>query len=164
MISSPCQTNLLYNANREVIGMAGVCKLSITETIEELKSLLNEQTASGFQKNQALYLFKICQVKTVKELAMTIGVNRITVQRWLRKYRSDGLEGLLETKHSGGRKPAIPPLARASLAMRLSDPHKGFKSYGEIQEWLQQEYSIEASYKAVYATVRYQLKAKLTKV
>ena len=87
--------------------MAGVCKLSITETIEELKSLLTEQkTASGFQKIQALYLFKICHVKTVKELAMTIGVNRITVQRWLRKYRSDGLEGLMETKHSGGRKPA----------------------------------------------------------
>ena len=120
--------------------MAGVCRLSITETIEELKSLLTEQkTASGFQKIQALYLFKICQVKTVKELAMTIGVNRITVQRWLRKYRSEGLEGLLETKHSGGRKPAIPPLARANLAMHLSDPQKGFKSYGEIQEWLQQE-------------------------
>ena len=83
--------------------MAGVCKLNITETIEELKDLLTEQkTASGFQKIQALYLFKICHVKTVKELAMTIGVNRITVQRWLRKYRSDGLEGLLETKHSGG--------------------------------------------------------------
>ncbi|WP_445240706.1 hypothetical protein [Microcoleus vaginatus] len=54
--------------------MAGVCKLSITETIEELKNLLTEQkTASGFQKIQALYLFKICHVKTVKELAMTIG-------------------------------------------------------------------------------------------
>lgn len=145
--------------------MSGVCKLSIKETMEELKSLLTEQkTASGFQKIQALYLFKICQVKTVKELALTIGVNRITVQRWLRKYRSDGLEGLLETKHSGGRKPAIPPMARASLAVRLSDPQKGFKSYGEIQEWLQQEYKIEASYKAVYATVRYQLKGKLMKV
>jgi transposase len=161
-----CEPKLLQNINhREVIGMSGVCKLSITETIEELKSLLTEQkTANGFQKIQALYLFKIAQVKTVKELALTIGVNRITVQRWLRKYRSDGLDGLLETKHSGGRKPAIPPMARASLAVRLSDPQKGFRTYGEIQEWLQQEYNIDASYKAVYATVRYQLKGKLTKM
>jgi len=53
--------------SHEVIGMAGVCRLSITETIEELKSLLTEQkTASGFQKIQALYLFKISQIKTVK--------------------------------------------------------------------------------------------------
>jgi hypothetical protein len=34
--------------------MAGVCKLSITETSEELKNLLTEQkTASGFQKNSS---------------------------------------------------------------------------------------------------------------
>ncbi|MGE5656079.1 MAG: helix-turn-helix domain-containing protein [Actinomycetota bacterium] len=144
--------------------MAGVCKLNIRETVEELKTLLNEQkTASGFQKIQALYLFKISQVKTVKDLARTIGVNRITVQRWLQKYRTHGLTGLLKPKHRGGRKPAIPPQARAVLEQRLNDPQQSFKSYGEIQEWLHEEYNIDASYKAVYATVRYQLKTKLRK-
>ncbi|HLO52110.1 MAG TPA: helix-turn-helix domain-containing protein [Kamptonema sp.] len=144
--------------------MAGVCKLDITETAEELKSLLTEQkTVSGFQKIQALYLFKIGQVKRVKDLAVTIGVNRITLQRWLKKYRTHGLSGLLEAKHSGGRKPAISAEARAGLELRLNDPQKGFKTYREVQEWLLYEYNIEVSYKAVYATVRYQLKAKLTK-
>ena len=144
--------------------MVGVCKIEIAETAEELKNLLTKQkTASSFQKIQALYLLKSFQVKTVKDLALTIGVNRITVQRWLKKYRTHGLDGLLEIKHSGGRKPAIPESARADLKLRLSDPQKSFKSYAEIQEWLQQEYNINASYKAVYATVRYQLKAKLAK-
>ena len=144
--------------------MAGVCRLDITETPEQLKILLNEQkTASGFQKIQALYLFKISQVTTVKDLARTIGVNRITVQRWLKKYRTQGLTGLLKPKRQGGRKPTIPAHARAVLEQRLNDPQQGFKSYGEIQEWLHQEYNINASYKAVYSTVRYQLKAKLKK-
>ncbi|MDJ0553151.1 MAG: helix-turn-helix domain-containing protein [Microcoleaceae cyanobacterium MO_207.B10] len=144
--------------------MAGVCKLEIAETVSELKALLNDQkTASGFQKIQALYLFKIGQVTTVKELALTLGVNRITVQRWLKQYRSQGLSGLLQVKQSGGRKPAIPPDVRVGLQKRLNDPHNGFKSYGEIQQWLQEEYNINASYKAVYATVRYQLKGKLSK-
>ncbi len=144
--------------------MAGVCKIEITETILELKTLLNHQkTASGFQKIQALYLFKIGQVATVKELAVTLGVNRITVQRWLRQYRQEGLSALLEVKQNGGRKPAIPAEARDRLEKRLNDPHNGFKSYGEIQTWLQDEYNVNASYKAVYATVRYQLKSKLTK-
>jgi hypothetical protein len=41
---SPQSKKQLYSANpREVIDMAGVCKLSITETTEELKSLLTEQ-------------------------------------------------------------------------------------------------------------------------
>ena len=139
--------------------MAGVCKIEITETVPELKTLLNHQkTASGFQKIQALYLFKIGQVATVKELAITLGVNRITVQRWLRQYRREGLPALLEVKQSGGRKPAIPAEARDRLEKRLNDPDNGFRSYGEIQTWLQEEYNINASYKAVYATVRYQLK------
>ena len=144
--------------------MAGVCKIEITETVPELKTLLNHQkTVSGFQKIQALYLFKIRQVSTVKELAITLGVNRITVQRWLKQYRREGLLGLLQVKQSGGRKPAIPAEARDKLEKRLNDPENGFQSYGEIQTWLQEEYNINASYKAVYATVRYQLKSKLVK-
>ncbi|MDE5104162.1 MAG: helix-turn-helix domain-containing protein [Trichodesmium sp. St19_bin2] len=144
--------------------MAGVCKIEITETVPELKTLLNHQkTVSGFQKIQALYLFKIGQVVTVKELAITLGVNRITVQRWLRQYRKEGISGLLHVKQNGGRKPAIPEEARYQLEKRLNDPDNGFESYGEIQTWLQKEYNINASYKAVYATVKYQLKTKLVK-
>ena len=144
--------------------MAGVCKLDIAETTEELKILLTEQkTVSNFQKIQALYLFKISQVKTVKDLAVAIGVNRITLQRWLRKYRTHGLSGLLETKHSGGRKPVISAAARTALEIYLQDPQNSFKSYREIQQWLLDEYNIEVSYKAVYATVKYQLKIQLTK-
>lgn len=144
--------------------MTGVCRLDIKETPEQLKTLLNEQkTVSSFQKIQALYLFKISQVTTVKDLARTIGVNRITMQRWLKKYRTHGLTGLLKSKRKGGRKPTITPQVRAVLAQRLKDPQQGFKSYVEIQEWLLQEYNIDASYKAVYSTVRYQLKAQLKK-
>ena len=144
--------------------MAGVCKIEITETALELKKLLNRQkTASGFQKIQALYLLKIGQVGTVIELAVILAVNRITVQRWLKQYRREGIEGLLQVKQNGGRKPAIPAEARAQLEKRLNDPENGFQSYGEIQTWLQEECNINASYKAVYATVRYQLKSKLIK-
>lgn len=142
--------------------MAGVCKLNIKETAQQLKKLLAEQkTAINFQKVQALYLFKTHQVRTVKELAVTIGRNRVTVQHWLKKYRDQGMEGLLEVRHGGGRQSIIPPEALAALQERLNAPEQEFKSYGEIQKWLQQHYGIEADYKTVHATVRYKLKAKL---
>ncbi|NEO32445.1 MAG: helix-turn-helix domain-containing protein [Symploca sp. SIO3C6] len=142
--------------------MAGVCKLDIKETSEELKTLLAEQkTAINFQKVQALYLFKIGQVTTVQDLALTVGRNRVTVQHWLRKYREQGIAGLLRVRHSGGRKPAIPPEAIAGLQQRLNDSQRKFESYGEIHRWLQQEYGVIADYKTVYATVRYKLKVKL---
>ena len=76
--------------------MAGICKLNIVETQKELKTLLTQQkTASRKERVQALYLFKIGQVKTVKDLAIAIGRDRVTVQRWLQKYRNSGIAGLL---------------------------------------------------------------------
>lgn len=141
--------------------MAGVCKLEIIETQKELKTLLAQQkTASRKERVQALYLFKIGQVKTVKELAIAIGRDRITVQRWLQKYRHAGIAGLLAVNKAGGRKRAIPQSVLMALQQQLQDP-EAFHSYGEIQAWLKQEHGVEVSYKVVHATVRYKLKTKL---
>jgi hypothetical protein len=38
---------------------------------------------------------------------------------------------------------------------------KGFRSYGEIQEWLEQKYDVQAAYQTVHGIVRYKLKSKL---
>ena len=119
-----------------------------------------KKKAGNFQKIQALYLLKIGQVKTIKELAVTLGVNRITVQRWLREYRVEGISGFLQPKQAGGRKPIIPPEVQVQLQKLLDDPDNGFRTYGDIQKWLLDEYNLNVSYKAVYATVRYQLKSK----
>jgi transposase len=141
--------------------MAKLCQLQITETTEELKALLAQQnTASSREKIQALYLFKIGQVKTVKELAQVMGRNRITLQRWWRTYRREGIAGLLCVRHSGGRQKVIPPEAIKGLLQRLQQPD-GFKSYVEIQTWLSQEYGVNASYKVVHDTVRYKLQTQL---
>jgi putative transposase len=141
--------------------MSGVLNLEIAESREHLKSLLNQQkTAQGKERVQALYLLKIGQVKTVQDLALALGRNRVTLQRWLQKYRSEGLDGLLSVKKSQGRKPAIPKEVMIRLQHRLQESPP-FKSYGEVQTWLKQEFGIEASYKVVHEAVRYRLKYNL---
>ena len=47
------------------------------------------------------------------------------------------------------------------LQLRLNDPTQGFHRYGEIQQWLLQEYEAEIPYSTVHQVVRYRLKAKL---
>jgi hypothetical protein len=47
------------------------------------------------------------------------------------------------------------------LAKRLENPHHGFDSYGEVQQWLAETLGVEAEYHAVYQMTRYRLKAKL---
>lgn len=93
--------------------MAGVTKIEIKESEEELHHLMElQKTASGFQKVQVLYLLKTQQVKTVQNLALMLGrdgsicggstppqnFRRITLHRWLRLYREGGISGLLKKK------------------------------------------------------------------
>lgn len=141
--------------------MTGIVKINITETAEQLKKLLKQQkSAFALSRLQALYLLKTQQVETVQHLAVVLGKSRVTVQRWLQRYREGGLNGLLEQYKSAGRPKIISQAVRERLKRELADP-EGFSSYGEVQTWLKASEGIEASYKVVHDTVRYQLKAKL---
>jgi hypothetical protein len=67
---------------------------------------------------------------------------------------------MLEVKKSTGGTRVIPWWAEVRLARRL-EKFEGFKSYGEVQGWLEQTLGIEADYHTVYQMTRYRLKAKL---
>lgn len=141
--------------------MPGVLKLKITESGEQLKTLLAKQTtARGRERVQALYWLKIGQVKTLKELAVLLGRDTATIYRWFQKYKEDGLEGILEVKKGQGRKPAIPPEVMQKLKQHLEQPET-FNSYGEVKTWLKNQFGVDASYKVVHEAVRYKLKCKL---
>lgn len=139
--------------------MVGVYKLDITESEQDLKSLLrNQKTASAKERMQLLYLLKSGQAKTIDCAASLLGRHRVTVQKWLRLYRTGGLAGMLERKSPPGRKQSIPEWAQNALSKRLEQP-EGFNSYGEICQWLQTQLGITAPYKTVHQLVHYRLGA-----
>ncbi|MBE8966121.1 winged helix-turn-helix domain-containing protein [Nostocales cyanobacterium LEGE 12452] len=142
-------------------------KIEITESEEELKKRL--QTANlGNQKEklQMLWWIKTKQVKEQQEIGKRLARDTSTVTRWLQKYRTDGLSGLLEIKKAPGAKRKIDDVAMptavnyAALEEELKTG-KGFSSYGAIVEWLKQEHGQDIEYTTVYAWVRYRLGAKL---
>ena len=67
---------------------------------------------------------------------------------------------MLVVKSAPGKSPHLSPEALAGLQERLEQP-PGFKSYGEIVEWLNQTYQLNLTYPTVYNWVHYRLKAKL---
>lgn len=139
--------------------MAGVYKLEINESAEELKQMLvSQKTAYGYERIQLLYLLKTGQATTIKQAAHLLGRNRVTLQTWLRQYREGGIERLLEKKHSPGRPRAIPTWAEQALEKKLEDS-QGMESYGEICQWLREKLGITAKYKTVHKLVFYRLKA-----
>ena len=77
--------------------MSGVVKIEINESVETLKKLLKSaSTAQEKERLQTIYWLKTQTVETVKEIAIMLGRNRGTVQKWLGKYRTGGLNLLLE--------------------------------------------------------------------
>lgn len=141
--------------------MSGILKINIAESAGTLRTLLSQQkTSQGKERVQAIYWLKTKQVETVQHLAVLLGRDRRTVQRWLRQYRHGGLSALLSVKKSPGRPPSIPPEVLERLKRELAD-EEGFKSYGEVRTWLHAICGIEADYKVVHKTVRYRLKSKL---
>jgi transposase len=141
--------------------MVGVCKIEISESEAELKERLREsKTASSKERIQLLYLLKSQQVESVTQAASILGRNRVTLERWLGKYRDGGIERVLASNWKRGRKRHIPVEADQKLQTRL-EQSDGFNSYGAIQQWLKQNCGVEVSYGVVHWHVRYRLKAKL---
>ncbi|OKH20380.1 transposase [Chroogloeocystis siderophila 5.2 s.c.1] len=139
--------------------MAGVYKLDISESEEDLKRLLREQkTASSKERVQLLYLLKSKQAETVQQAAQLLGRNRVSVQKWLRRYRTGGLAAMLERKVPSGRRRVVPAWAEVVLHKRLQQP-EGFDGYQAICDWLETQLELEVKYKTMHKLVHYRLQA-----
>jgi len=136
-------------------------QLEIAESVEYLKkSYKQAHTASHKERLQMLWWLKSGQIKQHQELSYRLGRDGSTISRWLQKYRHGGIAALLEIKTAAGRTPEIRGDALEKLQARLNQP-EGFRSYGEIVQWLEQECGLSVDYKTVHQTVRYRLGAKL---
>lgn len=141
--------------------MARSLRIEIRESVEYLeKSLRHACSASQKERVQMLWWIKSGQVTQHQELGHRLGRDSSTISRWLGKYRQGGLSKLLEEKSSPGRAWKIDGEMLEQLKVRLQQS-EGFKSYGEIQHWLEQQFDTVVNYKTVYNTVRYRLNAKL---
>jgi len=139
--------------------MAGVYHLDIHESEAELKQLLAQQkTASDKERVQLLYLLQSGQAKTIQQAATLLGRHRVTVQKWVGRYRAGGLCTLLSHKARSGRPPRIPDWAKTALKKRLEE-REGFESYGAICQWLEEQLGIVAPYKTVHQLVHGRWKA-----
>ena len=131
-------------------------------SVEELKIILSEQrTIINRQKIQALYWLKAGYSPSLTDVAERLGVQRITVNKWLKQYRVGGLPELLKIGKSTGRPRVIPKAIIAELFNKLSEESCEFKSYKEIGKWVKYKYQISVKYQTLHKQVHYRMKAKL---
>ena len=140
--------------------MTGISGLEIEESKEQLEGMLKkEKNLRNKQRLQVLYLMQ-SENMPINKIATSMGKHRATIHRWLEQYRSGGIGEMLSTKKPTGRPKKIPEWAVKSLEKQLEKPG-GFKSYGQIQRWLETTLGITAAYRTVHELTRYRLKSKL---
>jgi transposase len=141
--------------------MARAFKFEVLEDEEYLeRSLQQARRVSQKEKLQMLLWIKRGAVKQQQELGQRLGRDTSTISRWLQRYRQGGLAKLLEQRKAPGKAWEIEGEILAQLEAQLQQP-EGFRSYGEIVEWLKHRFGKTLKYQTVYKTVRYRLKAKL---
>lgn len=135
-------------------------RVTVTESLEQLeKSLRHARSVSQKERLQMLVYLKQGEVSSRFELAERCNRDKATITRWVSCYRQGGLNALL-TKHTApGASRKIQGEALEQLKARLAQP-KGFHSYREIQQWLEQTCQLTVEYGTLYRVVRYELKAK----
>ena len=142
--------------------MSRSISIEITESAEELKELMNDQTRAKFRERlQILYWIKTGRFRSLQDLSDYLGRSKSVIVKWLRTYRTQGLAALLEWNYHGGRRSKLSEAVLDSLQQRLNDPMAGFNSYKEVKLWLFEEQGLEIPYSTIHRIVRYQLHAKL---
>lgn len=142
--------------------MAGITSIDVKESLDDLAERLRQaKLPTDKERLQVLYWLKQENAPSISAIAQAVGKHRNTLQTWLSLYRNGGVAAMLEIKKSPGGVRVIPQWAETALAKRLQEPEHGFKSYGQVQQWLVEKLGVEAEDHAVYQMTCYRLKAKL---
>ena len=114
------------------------------------------------QRLQLLVLISAGAVTTRQQAAERLAQHRNTIGRWLKYYETEGLERYLHIDKGGAPEGmrTLPAQVQQALAERLAEP-AGLAGYGEVQQWLAQDYGLQIPYSTVHRWVRYGYKAKL---
>lgn len=118
--------------------MANHFKVQVRESQAELEHRLERaSTATSRERLQMLHWIETQATTTRQALAQRLGRDESSVYPWLQRYKQGGIERLLEVKTPSGKVAKFSGEAMEQLQARLTQP-KGFKSYEQIQCWLQQ--------------------------
>jgi transposase len=145
--------------------MANAKEISVKETVAELKSLLKKSSNIIRPRVQMLLVMKQSKKMLTKyELAVSVGVNHNSITTWRRKYEQDGISALLQHKQGGKRKEVIDATTHKAIEKRLTNPQEGFRSYKELQQWVDEHYIANIKYITIVKYVQNKFGAKLKTV
>jgi transposase len=91
------------------------------EQLKELRLVVRRPTATQREIRRARIILERAAGHSQQEVARKVGVQRLVVAHWERRFREEGLAGLVDAK-GRGRKPSISDEKREQVIVRATQP------------------------------------------
>lgn len=144
--------------------MATARKFIIKESSSELTSLRKKQTQYRIEK-RIIWLLELqkCRFNTRESLAVYLGINIRTQERWILRYISGGINRLLIDKSKNISSRIITPEIHQGLSERVNSSDNPFLGYWEAVQWVKNKYDTDVTYHnlRVYLIKHFKTKLKV---
>lgn len=142
--------------------MAQVLQIQVKESIQELRVALKQSSTRIRPRIQMLLEIKKSMTPLTKnELAEKVGVNHNSITSWRKIYRTGGLALLSKHNQGGKRKIVIDTKTHNAIEKRITSSTEGFRSYKELQDWVNTNYIPGIKYITLLKYVQDKFGAKL---
>jgi len=101
------------------------------ETLVELQTIARSTKAERRQVERARIILQWHEGKTYAETKMLLGVTEVAINKWRKRFKEKGMEGLIDAPRSG--KPPVFTAAQKTNVIKLatSQPGKGYTSWSQ---------------------------------
>lgn len=128
--------------------------LTWQETAEELYQRYRQET-NRHRRDRLQVLWLVRVGKTLTEVSQVVGVPYSTVKRWMDWYRQGGLDAVLRRTPGYAASGVGAYLsAEQQTYLRREADQGAFRTAGEVQRWIQQQWGISYTRKGVYSLFR----------
>jgi transposase len=141
--------------------MAKPLPVEIKESLKELSQLKVKQPGHLKARIQMLLLLKKKGSMSKTQLATALAINHNSAQTWRKAYQEGGIEKLLQYERGGNKPSIISPKAHKQIEKRLNNPEGAFRSYTELQQWVDEHFVPGIKYTTVNGYVKRHFGAKL---
>ena len=142
--------------------MSNALKIIVKETLPELKKMLKGSPAHQSPKIRMLIIIKQSEIVLNKnELALQVGVNHNSIQKWRKNYQLRGIKGLLKDGRIGFKPSLISNEVHEQIRIKLYNPEKAFTSFKDLQHWVDTHFVKGINYNSLRHYVKRHFGAKL---
>ena len=134
----------------------------VTEGLEELKKLRKKQS-SIHKERRILWLIWMKENSSTnrEETATSNGISLRTQERWIKKYLSFGVVGLLTDAPNQKKSKIFTTEIHEALAKRVHSSDHPFLGYWDAVDWVGKEYGVDVKYHWLRAYLIKHFKTKL---